>query len=79
MGAGGCLFWSYSLNMLKIHPKGAKNQSRVAEADSDFQYDVEATYCFLEVWLCGHTQCGHVDSCFFVMQHSSHKRDGVAW
>ena len=47
--AGGCLFWLYLLNMLKIHPKGAKNHSRVAEADSDFQYDVEATYCFLEV------------------------------
>ena len=43
--------WLYLLNMLKIHPKGAKNQSRVAEANSGFQYDVEATYCFLGVWV----------------------------
>jgi len=48
-GGGGTFIWSYSMIMLKIHQKGAKNQSRVAEADSDFQYDVEAAYCFLEV------------------------------
>ena len=34
---------------VRFHPKGAKNPSRVAEADSYFQYDVEATYCFLGV------------------------------
>ena len=50
VGAGECLFWLYLLNMLKVHPKGAKRKPRVAEADSDFQYDVEATYCFLGVW-----------------------------
>ena len=48
-GTGGCLFLLYLLNLLKIQPKGAIKQSRVAEANSEFQYDVEATYCFLGV------------------------------
>ena len=51
MGAGGGLFWLYLLNMLKIHTK-VPEKKRVAEADTDFQYDVEATYYFLGVCLC---------------------------
>ena len=33
----------------KSHKRSEKYQSRIAQADFDFQYDVEATYFFLEV------------------------------